>query len=99
MGDAFYNLANSYRFTPAGGSSIMANRGYDVVVDVDAEVCKMSRQLESNANSWFQGDLGHTDLQEDNLEFHSSSRSHFPSFLPSQNNLHAKFCIHIVRAT
>ncbi|KAL8793785.1 MAG: hypothetical protein Q9195_003615 [Heterodermia aff. obscurata] len=32
----------------------MANRGYDVVVDVDAE-----------------GDLGHTDLQED-LEFHSS---------------------------
>ncbi|KAL4891629.1 hypothetical protein BDV59DRAFT_181362 [Aspergillus ambiguus] len=33
----------------------MANRGYDVVVDVDAE-----------------GDLGHTDLQED-LEFHSSN--------------------------
>jgi hypothetical protein len=33
----------------------MANRGYDVVVDVDQE-----------------GDLGHTDLQED-LEFHSSS--------------------------
>ncbi|KAF2762135.1 Yip1-domain-containing protein [Pseudovirgaria hyperparasitica] len=34
----------------------MANRGYDVVVDVDAE-----------------GDLGHTDLQEDPLEFHSSN--------------------------
>ncbi|MCJ1431629.1 hypothetical protein MMC27_000984 [Xylographa pallens] len=33
----------------------MSNRGYDVVVDVDAE-----------------GDLGHTDLQED-LEFHSST--------------------------
>ncbi|ORY16823.1 Yip1 domain-containing family [Clohesyomyces aquaticus] len=33
----------------------MANRGYDVVVDVDQE-----------------GDLGHTDLQED-LEFHSSN--------------------------
>ncbi|KZF23441.1 Yip1-domain-containing protein [Xylona heveae TC161] len=33
----------------------MASRGYDVVVDVDAE-----------------GDLGHTDLQED-LEFHSSN--------------------------
>ncbi|GAD92746.1 Yip1 domain family [Paecilomyces variotii No. 5] len=33
----------------------MANRGYDVVVDVDAE-----------------GDLGHTDLQED-LEFHPSN--------------------------
>ncbi|KAJ9629429.1 hypothetical protein H2203_001803 [Taxawa tesnikishii (nom. ined.)] len=33
----------------------MANRGYDVVVDVDDE-----------------GDLGHTDLQED-LEFHSSN--------------------------
>ncbi|KAF2731303.1 Yip1 domain-containing protein [Polyplosphaeria fusca] len=36
----------------------MANRGYDVVVDVDQE-----------------GDLGHTDLQEDNLEFHSSNFS------------------------
>ncbi|MCJ1370471.1 hypothetical protein MMC20_001684 [Loxospora ochrophaea] len=35
----------------------MANRGYDVVVDVDAEG---------------EGDLGHTDLQED-LEFHSSN--------------------------
>ncbi|THC99381.1 hypothetical protein EYZ11_001105 [Aspergillus tanneri] len=35
----------------------MANRGYDVVVDVDAEL---------------QGDLGHTDLQED-LEFHPSN--------------------------
>lgn len=34
----------------------MANRGYDVVVDVDAD-----------------GDLGHTDLQQDNLEFHTSS--------------------------
>jgi hypothetical protein len=33
----------------------MANRGYDVVVDIDAE-----------------GDLGHTDLQEE-LEFHSSN--------------------------
>ncbi|KAJ4364588.1 hypothetical protein N0V83_009184 [Neocucurbitaria cava] len=37
----------------------MANRGYDVVVDVDQE-----------------GDLGHTDLQED-LEFHSSTRKHY----------------------
>ena len=34
----------------------MANRGYDVVVDVDTE-----------------GDLGHTDLQDDDLEFHPSS--------------------------
>ncbi|OCK84324.1 Yip1-domain-containing protein [Lepidopterella palustris CBS 459.81] len=54
----------------------MANRGYDVVVDVDQE-----------------GDLGHTDLQED-LEFHTSnfenpqSRTKIPansgstSFLP-----------------
>ncbi|KZZ95177.1 Yip1 domain family [Ascosphaera apis ARSEF 7405] len=33
----------------------MSNRGYDVVVDVDAE-----------------GDLGHTDLQDD-LEFHQSN--------------------------
>ncbi|TIA08872.1 Yip1-domain-containing protein [Aureobasidium pullulans] len=56
----------------------MANRGYDVVVDVDAE-----------------GDLGHTDLQED-LEFHSSNfdtqtstRGKLPagsnSFLPTNN--------------
>ncbi|KAL8887892.1 MAG: hypothetical protein Q9215_004593 [Flavoplaca cf. flavocitrina] len=37
-------------------SLIMANRGYDVVVDVDDN----------------EGDLGHTDLQED-LEFHSSN--------------------------
>ncbi|OAT07094.1 Yip1 family protein [Blastomyces gilchristii SLH14081] len=36
-------------------TATMANRGYDVVVDVDAE-----------------GDLGHTDLQED-LEFHPSN--------------------------
>ncbi|CAF9911896.1 hypothetical protein IMSHALPRED_010624 [Imshaugia aleurites] len=34
----------------------MANRGYDVVVDVDEG-----------------GDLGHTDLQQDDLEFHSSN--------------------------
>ncbi|KAL6703370.1 hypothetical protein ACN47E_009712 [Coniothyrium glycines] len=39
----------------------MANRGYDVVVDVDQE-----------------GDLGHTDLQED-LEFHSSNFDTNPS--------------------
>ncbi|KAJ4989668.1 yip1 domain family [Stagonosporopsis vannaccii] len=39
----------------------MANRGYDVVVDVDQE-----------------GDLGHTDLQED-LEFHSSNFETAPS--------------------
>ncbi|PGH03776.1 hypothetical protein AJ80_08646 [Polytolypa hystricis UAMH7299] len=38
----------------------MANRGYDVVVDVDAE-----------------GDLGHTDLQED-LEFHPSNFEEAP---------------------
>ncbi|KAF9693385.1 hypothetical protein EKO04_008869 [Ascochyta lentis] len=39
----------------------MANRGYDVVVDVEQE-----------------GDLGHTDLQED-LEFHSSTFENTPS--------------------
>ncbi|KAF2635559.1 Yip1 domain-containing family [Massarina eburnea CBS 473.64] len=39
----------------------MANRGYDVVVDVDQE-----------------GDLGHTDLQED-LEFHSSNFENAPN--------------------
>ncbi|KAL9118669.1 MAG: hypothetical protein Q9187_004782 [Circinaria calcarea] len=48
----------------------MANRGYDVVVDVDAE-----------------GDLGHTDLQED-LEFHSSNFDDPPpnNKLPPSNN-------------
>ncbi|OCT53702.1 Protein YIPF1 [Cladophialophora carrionii] len=40
----------------------MANRGYDVVVDVDTE-----------------GDLGHTDLQDDDLEFHSSNFESNPS--------------------
>ncbi|KAL9016947.1 MAG: hypothetical protein Q9185_005733 [Variospora sp. 1 TL-2023] len=48
----------------------MANRGYDVVVDVDDH----------------EGDLGHTDLQED-LEFHSSNfndpASHNSKFPPS----------------
>ncbi|MCJ1313477.1 hypothetical protein MMC25_007155 [Agyrium rufum] len=52
----------------------MASRGYDVVVDVDAE-----------------GDLGHTDLQED-LEFHSStfespnSRSNKPGPAPPSSS-------------
>jgi len=44
----------------------MANRGYDVVVDVDTE-----------------GDLGHTDLQED-LEFHSSN---FEDTQPGRNKI------------
>ncbi|KAF2157097.1 Yip1 domain family [Myriangium duriaei CBS 260.36] len=58
----------------------MANRGYDVVVDVDAEG----------------EDLGRTDLQDDNLEFHNSTftdpnatRGKLPpnnaSFLPTAN--------------
>jgi hypothetical protein len=72
----------------------MANRGYDVVVDVDAEVCSMLVQLESNANFWIQGDLGHTDLQEDNLEFHSSSIPTFPKSPPFSNSSQAVFCIH-----
>ena len=50
----------------------MANRGYDVVVDVDQEVRQISRDIEHTADT-AQGDLGHTDLQED-LEFHSSSK-------------------------
>lgn len=57
----------------------MANRGYDVVVDVDAEVRVLwPSRPKSEANLYHQGDLGHTDLQEDNLEFHSSSM-HLPS--------------------
>lgn len=57
----------------------MANRGYDVVVDVDAEVktnhshCSSIPQCTRYSHQ-LQGDLGHTDLQED-LEFHSSSMS------------------------
>lgn len=52
----------------------MANRGYDVVVDVDAEVSISFRlHINAKADCNHQGDLGHTDLQEDNLEFHSSS--------------------------
>ncbi|MCJ1365788.1 hypothetical protein MMC16_004913 [Acarospora aff. strigata] len=48
----------------------MADRGYDVVVDVDAE-----------------GDLGHTDLQED-LEFHSSNfeDGRYRNKIPSDSN-------------
>jgi len=53
----------------------MSNRGYDVIVDVDAAV----RAFEYRCQPWIQkliirqGDLGHTDLQED-LEFHPSSK-------------------------
>ncbi len=55
----------------------MANRGYDVVVDVDAEVCLLPVCLYGSSRGTLtrvKGDLGHTDLQED-LEFHSSSES------------------------
>lgn len=52
----------------------MANRGYDVVVDVDAEVHTAKLHECANLLTKIQGDLGHTDLQED-LEFHSSSMS------------------------
>jgi hypothetical protein len=52
----------------------MANRGYDVVVDVDDEVYSLSVSVIpfTTPTNRFQGDLGHTDLQED-LEFHNSS--------------------------
>ena len=66
----------------------MANQGYDVVVDVDAEVRVYTTSLRATAQlptmsgtskvgdekllTFLQGDLGHTDLQED-LEFHNSS--------------------------
>ena len=52
----------------------MANRGYDVVVDVDEGVRQyLICYIEEQVLTLLQGDLGHTDLQED-LEFHSSSR-------------------------
>lgn len=62
----------------------MSGGGYDVVVDVDEEVWPTVSALLPNAqlllptppskhsSNPFQGDLGHTDLQED-LEFHSST--------------------------
>jgi hypothetical protein len=50
----------------------MANRGYDVVVDVDQEVRARPIWRINKILTLAQGDLGHTDLQED-LEFHSSS--------------------------
>jgi len=52
----------------------MANRGYDVVVDVDAEVSSLFTAVAHIDSNVSKGDLGHTDLQED-LEFHSSSTS------------------------
>lgn len=54
----------------------MANRGYDVVVDVDEEVILflMIYLLQLTGEK---GDLGHTDLRED-LEFHSSSNRFTP---------------------
>ncbi|RMZ84025.1 hypothetical protein DV737_g1369, partial [Chaetothyriales sp. CBS 132003] len=41
----------------------MANRGYDVVVDIDVDQ---------------EGDLGHTDLRDDDLEFHDSDFTNPP---------------------
>lgn len=52
----------------------MANRGYDVVVDVDTEASLINVAYNARTDSE-QGDLGHTDLQDDDLEFHSSSTS------------------------
>lgn len=52
----------------------MANRGYDVVVDVDEGVSQMFNvKFNMYVLTFPQGDLGHTDLQQDDLEFHSSS--------------------------
>jgi hypothetical protein len=58
----------------------MANRGYDVVVDVDTEVSSLSMTTheERLIRRKLQGDLGHTDLQDDDLEFHSSSEFQLP---------------------
>ena len=58
----------------------MANRqGYDVVVDVDAEVSSEECGACAGANTEnTQGDLGHTDLNDD-LEFHNSSTFIAPS--------------------
>ena len=63
----------------------MSGGGYDVVVDVDEEVNNPSSPALNSTRvpseallTISQGDLGHTDLQED-LEFHSSNFSTDPS--------------------
>ena len=63
----------------------MANRGYDVVVDVDTEVLlpHASPLPRTGVLTASQGDLGHTDLQDDDLEFHSSSQQLFSKLLSS----------------
>jgi len=55
----------------------MANRGYDAVIDVDTEVRILSSRPQTAmlTKAFPKGDLGHTDLQDDDLEFHSSSMS------------------------
>lgn len=68
----------------------MANRGYDVVVDVDVDqevrlLCNPTYSSIGSSkltHSSHQGDLGHTDLQED-LEFHPSN---FDSTTPNSRN-------------
>jgi hypothetical protein len=65
------------------GSYTMSGAGYDVVVDVDEEVSPSIRHpsaviAERTQLTRQQGDLGHTDLQED-LEFHSSNFTTAPS--------------------
>lgn len=56
----------------------MANRGYDAVVDVDIEVSLQSPLvLFLPITDRFQGDLGHTDLQDD-LEFVNSGNDTLP---------------------
>lgn len=49
------------------------NQGYDAVVDVDIDEVIPSSTSAYPGLITSQGDLGHTDLQEDDLEFHSSS--------------------------
>lgn len=53
-------------------SKMSGRQGYDVVVDVDAEVGDTGKCDRQHALTRQQGDLGHTDLNDD-LEFHNSS--------------------------
>jgi hypothetical protein len=89
---AIWPQTSSARISPEYAANIftMANRGYDVVVDVDQEVRTYNLPSHSQRNSRAdisQGDLGHTDLQED-LEFHSSSNVSFSPHPPANQLTH-----------
>ena len=73
----FIGMSEQHKVCALNRQNIMANRqGYDVVVDVDAEVSRSATWCRSCTKLKLrQGDLGHTDLNDD-LEFHNSSEQY-----------------------